>query len=172
MSTGEGKVSERAARTTIYRRIVEEQYSLKGKAAREVHHFVHKNFGPFPFTTRAFDAGFETPAVGLLGLKELIEHGLVEPFPVIYEKAGAVVARVKFTVMVLPSGTTKITGLDNAPAETDKAVVSDVAKDALSRSSKVNKKKKKKSAAGNAAASTSAAADTADDVPAGKQPAA
>jgi len=41
-----------------------------------------------------------------------VEHDLVQPYPVLYEKSGEVVAHVKFTALLLPSGTIKITGMN------------------------------------------------------------
>jgi hypothetical protein len=44
-------------------------------------------------------------------VKECVAHELLEPYPVVYEREGDVVAHAKFTVLLLPSGTTKITGM-------------------------------------------------------------
>jgi hypothetical protein len=46
-----------------------------------------------------------------LGVIECAKHDLVEPYPVYYEKEGEFVAEFKYTVLLLPSGTIKITGL-------------------------------------------------------------
>jgi len=45
-------------------------------------------------------------------IKECVEHELVHPYPVLYEKSGEVVAHVKFTALLLPTGTIKITGVN------------------------------------------------------------
>jgi hypothetical protein len=46
-----------------------------------------------------------------LGVIECAKHDLVEPYPVYYEKEGEFVAEFKYTVLLLPNGTIKITGL-------------------------------------------------------------
>ena len=57
-----------------------------------------------------------------MGIKECITHELLEPYPVLHEAQGDVVAHVKFTVLLLPSGTVKITGMpiDYSAYQTDK----------------------------------------------------
>ena len=46
-----------------------------------------------------------------LGVIECAKQDLVEPYPVYYEKEGEFVAEFKYTVLLLPNGTIKITGL-------------------------------------------------------------
>lgn len=46
-----------------------------------------------------------------LGVIECAKHDLVEPYPVYYEKEGEFVAEFKYTVLLLPNGTIKITGM-------------------------------------------------------------
>jgi len=43
-----------------------------------------KKFGTMPFTLRAFDE----EAKAKMGVVECVKHGIVEPFPVLYEKEG------------------------------------------------------------------------------------
>jgi hypothetical protein len=50
-----------------------------------------------------------------MGVRECVNHGLLAPYAVLSERAGDAVAHVKFTLLLLPTGTIKITGLD-APA--------------------------------------------------------
>ena len=40
-----------------------------------------------------------------LGMKECVQHDLLQPYPVLWEKEGDYVAHVKFTVLVMPNGT-------------------------------------------------------------------
>ena len=56
---------------------------------------------------RAFDD--ETKA--RMGVIECAKHDLMEPYPVYYEKEGEYVAEFKFTVLIMPNNTMKITGL-------------------------------------------------------------
>ncbi|XP_076342036.1 proliferation-associated protein 2G4-like isoform X4 [Tachypleus tridentatus] len=45
-----------------------------------------------------------------MGVVECVNHKLIEPFTVLYEKEGELVAQFKFTVLLMPSGLHKITG--------------------------------------------------------------
>ena len=42
---------------------------------------------------------------------ECAKHDLMEPYPVYFEKDGEFVAEFKYTVLLMPNGTMKITGL-------------------------------------------------------------
>ncbi len=46
-----------------------------------------------------------------MGVIECVKHDLVEPYPIYFEKEGEFVAEFKYTVLIMPNGTTKITGL-------------------------------------------------------------
>ena len=46
-----------------------------------------------------------------MGVVECAKHMVVEPFPVLYEKDGEVVAQIKSTVLMMPNGPLKITGV-------------------------------------------------------------
>jgi curved DNA binding protein len=105
MSTGEGKSREMENRTTIFKRNVDQNYLLKMKASRYVFNEINQKFPTFPFTLRALDE-----KKGRLGITELLKHNLVSPYPVLYEKEGEIVAQFKFTVLILPSSTNRITG--------------------------------------------------------------
>merc|ERR1711942_504918 len=45
------------------------------------------------------------------GVVECVTHKLIEPFQVLFDKEGAYVAQYKFTVLLMPNGPHKITGL-------------------------------------------------------------
>ena len=62
----------------------DETYMLKGKHAREFFSNVSKKFGTMPFTIRMMEN--ETKAK--MGVVECMQHRLVEPFQVLYEKEG------------------------------------------------------------------------------------
>jgi hypothetical protein len=70
---------------------------------------------------------------------------------VLVERQGDIVVHVKFTVLLLPSGTAKVTGLpfNVAGIITDK-VIDEETKSILATSSKTSKKKKKAKKAGEA----------------------
>ena len=46
-----------------------------------------------------------------MGVIECAKHDLMEPYPVYYEKEGEHVAEFKFTVLIMPNNTMKITGI-------------------------------------------------------------
>ena len=97
----------------MYKRDVEEKYSLKMKASRAFFSEVNARFPTLPFTLRAGDE-----KQWRLGVTECVKHGLFTEYPVLYEKADAIIAHVKFTALLLPSG--NVVRLDvGAAAERD-----------------------------------------------------
>merc|ERR1719356_2265496 len=107
MSTGEGKGKETEMRNTVYKRAVDVAYSLKTQKARQFISEVQKRFPVLPFSLRAF----EDEQVARVGVSEAKRHELLDEYPVLKEKDGQFVAQFKFTVLLLPGGTKKITGL-------------------------------------------------------------
>ncbi|KAG8085267.1 hypothetical protein GUJ93_ZPchr0010g9999 [Zizania palustris] len=104
-STGEGKpklLDEK--QTTIYKRAVDKNYHLKMKASRFIFSEISQKFPIMPFTARALE---EKRA--RLGLVECMNHELLQPYPVLHEKPGDLVAHIKFTVLLMPSGSQRIT---------------------------------------------------------------
>merc|ERR1712151_811745 len=67
----------------------------------------NRRFPALPFTLRAI----EDEQVARVGVSEARRHELLEEYPVLHEKLGEVVAQFKFTVLLLPGGTKRITGL-------------------------------------------------------------
>lgn len=104
---------------TVYKK-TDETYMLKMKNSREFFSNVQKKYGTMPFTLRSMEN--ETKAK--MGVVECVTHRLIEPFQVLYEKDGEYVAQFKFTVLLMPNGPHKITGLPFDPAilETDKKI--------------------------------------------------
>ena len=47
-----------------------------------------------------------------LGVKECVSHELVAPYQVLYERPGSFICHVKFTILLMPGGNTKITGIE------------------------------------------------------------
>ncbi|KNA07779.1 hypothetical protein SOVF_168790 [Spinacia oleracea] len=104
-STGEGKprmLDEK--QTTIYKRAVDKNYHLKMKASRFIFSEINQKFPIMPFTARALE---EKRA--RLGLVECVNHDLLQPYPVLYEKPGDFVAHIKFTVLLMPNGSDRVT---------------------------------------------------------------
>jgi len=52
MSTGEGKAREGEARTTVYKRAIDQSYGLKMKSSRALLSESYKRFATLPFTLR------------------------------------------------------------------------------------------------------------------------
>lgn len=149
MSTGEGKPIIRDARTTIFKRAVDQEYRLKMKASRYVFSEVNKRFATFPFSLRHL----EDEKQARMGVVECCKHDLFHTYPVLQEKPGDLVAHFKFTVLLLPSGTTKVTGVPvNLEEFQSDKVVSAAVQEVLARSTKTKKKKKNKKKATEGAA--------------------
>merc|ERR1712110_246760 len=92
---------------TVFKRAVETTYNLKTQKARQFIHEVNKRFPALPFTLRAI----EDEQVARVGVSEAKRHELLEEYPVVKEKEGEYIAQFKFTVLLLPGGTKRITGL-------------------------------------------------------------
>jgi len=144
MSTGEGKGKEAEVRHTVYKRAVETNYSLKTQKARQFISEVTKRFPALPFSLRAI----EDEQVARVGVSEAKRHELLEEYPVLKEKEGQFVAQFKFTVLLLPGGTKKITGLPlgdlEARVKTSFSVQDEEMKKLLATSANPKKQKKKK----------------------------
>jgi len=172
MSTGAGKPNEVDERTTIYKRAPDTTYNLKRKVSRLVFSDIVKKHAVFPFNLRDLDTKLGKEAekeiiaekadkpekgdkpekekkggqLANFAIKECVEHELVHPYPVLYEKTGELVAHVKFTALLLPSGTIKITGVafDRSKLKTSVVVKDEGLLKALSSSSAGGAAKKKK----------------------------
>jgi len=107
-STGDGKVNPSQIKTSLYRRDPNSSYQLKMKTSREVLSKCTEDHGFMTFSLRSFDNEQRTR----LGLKENVSHEVIQEHPVMQEKPGNYVCQFKYTVLVLPNGLLKITGLD------------------------------------------------------------
>eukprot|EP00933_Yihiella_yeosuensis_P032690 TRINITY_DN26315_c0_g1_i1.p1 TRINITY_DN26315_c0_g1~~TRINITY_DN26315_c0_g1_i1.p1 ORF type:complete len:406 (+),score=117.68 TRINITY_DN26315_c0_g1_i1:81-1220(+) len=107
MSTGEGKSKETELRHTVYKRQVENAYVLKTQKARQFISEIGRRFPVLPFSLRQI----EDEQVARIGVSEAKRHELLEEYPVLKEKDNEFVAQFKFTVLLLPGGTKRITGL-------------------------------------------------------------
>merc|ERR1712216_946630 len=113
MSTGEGKSKESEIRSTVFKRAVDVNYILKTQKARQFISEVGKRFPALPFTLRALGDDI----MAKVGVSEAKRHELLEEYPVLREKDKEFVAQFKFTVLLLPGGTKKITGMALGDAE-------------------------------------------------------
>lgn len=140
ISTGEGKPKEGETRTTVYKR-KDLIYQLKMKASKALLSEAEKKYGMMPFSLR----NFEEEGKARLGITECVKHDLMEPYPVYYDKDGEFVAEFKFTVLIMPNNTMKITGLPvDLEAYQSENSITDEATKALLALSLVTKKKKPK----------------------------
>ncbi|XP_008805004.1 ERBB-3 BINDING PROTEIN 1 isoform X2 [Phoenix dactylifera] len=149
-STGEGKpklLDEK--QTTIYKRAVDKNYHLKMKSSRFIFSEINQKFPIMPFTARALE---EKRA--RLGLVECVNHELLQPYPVLHEKPGDLVAHIKFTVLLMPNGSDRITSHPLQQLQPTKTIDNDPEIKAwLSLGTKTKKKgggKKKKGKKGGA----------------------
>eukprot|EP00899_Mesostigma_viride_P003280 jgi/Mesvir1/12953/Mv05966-RA.1 len=137
-TTGEGKpkmLDEK--QTTVYKRDVAVNYSLKMKASRVTFSEIQTKFPIMPFSTRALE-----DKRARLGLVECVAHGLLTPYPVLFEKPGEVTAHFKFTVLLMPNGQDKVTGLAAPVQEVQSSkVVEDADLKAILATSLKSKKK-------------------------------
>merc|ERR1711948_12933 len=102
-----GKGKETELRSTVFKRSPDTSYILKTQKARQFISEVNERFPALPFTLRAI----EDEQVARVGVSEARRHELLEEYPVLHEKSGEIVAQFKFTLLLLPGGTKKVTGL-------------------------------------------------------------
>ena len=55
----------------------------------------------------------------------MLKHDLLHAYPVMYEKNGEVIAQVKFTVLITPTATVRLTGPHNVSAVTSEHKIED-----------------------------------------------
>merc|ERR1712196_601437 len=94
-------------KSTVFKRAVENTYMLKTQKARQFITEVNRRFPALPFSLRAI----EDEQVARIGVSEARRHELLEEYPVLKEKPNEFLAQFKFTVLLLPGGTKKVTGL-------------------------------------------------------------
>ncbi|XP_042066782.1 ERBB-3 BINDING PROTEIN 1-like [Salvia splendens] len=161
-STGEGKprlLDEKE--TTIYKRAVDKNYNLKMKASRFIFSEISQKFPIMPFSARALD---EKRA--RLGLVECTNHDLLQPYPVLHEKPGDLVAHIKFTVLLMPNGSDRVTSHPLQELQPTKSVDDPGVKAWLALGTKTKKKgggKKKKGKKGDKTEETTDAAVPMDE---------
>lgn len=107
VSTGSGKPREHEARTTIYRKN-ETLYQLKMKISRQLHSEIASRFLDYPFNIRW---ALDDLCKARLGISECARHDVVQALPVLCEKDDELVAQFRFTVLLMPNGPMRITGI-------------------------------------------------------------
>lgn len=165
-STGEGKpklLDEK--QTTIYKRAVDKNYHLKMKASRYIFSEISQKFPIMPFSARSLE---EKRA--RLGLVECVNHDLLQPYPVLHEKPGDLVAHIKFTVLLMPNGSDRITTHPLQELQPTKTIDDPEIKAWLALPTKTKKKgggKKKKGKKGDKSEDTAEVAEPMDAAPNG-----
>lgn len=140
MSTGEGKAIERDTRETVYKRQVDVDYKLKMKTSRQVFSEINKSYPTMPFTLRALS----DPKRSRMAMTEMLKHNLLTPYPVLYEKDDAIVARCSLTVLVTANQTVVVTKNEMPRLECGIMMEDEEIKGLLATSMDKRKKKKKK----------------------------
>merc|ERR1711982_274627 len=123
-------------------------YRLKMKSSRNLLSEVDRKYPTLPFTTR----NFTDERTAKMGVTECVTHGLLIPYPSLHEKPGAHVAHFKCTVLLLPSGTSRISGLelpdyfktDKTPDETSIEVLKQLKEEEEKKAKKKLTKERKK----------------------------
>jgi len=92
-SSGEGLLRESEKENLVMKRMLDERYSLKSRLSREALNTFKRN--RFPVTVRnKLTSKFK------FGIRECLKNRLVDKYPVMEEKSGEFVARLKFTIVV------------------------------------------------------------------------
>ena len=91
----------------MYKRDINRNYVLKSKAARTFFNDVITKYPVFGFSSRCF----EDEITAKIGVKECLEHELINPYPVLIEKQDDVIAQFKYTVLMTNASTLQTTGL-------------------------------------------------------------
>jgi len=159
ISTGDGTNKEKDSKTVIFKK-TDLTYMLKMKTSREFYSQVSKTYGPMPFNLRNCDEEKKAR----MGVVECVKHNVIQPFHVLYEKEGTFVAQFKFTVLLMPNGPQKITGLpfDASLYKSEKSIDDGEILTLLKQSANPKAAKKKKKAAEKAV--TEEATDKKDDM--------
>jgi curved DNA binding protein len=148
MSTGEGKTREITNRTTVFKRALDRNYQLKLQASRQIFSEINSKCPTLPFSLTCLDEKKRR-----MGISEIVKHELVDSYPVLWEKEGEHIAQFKFTVLILPTVTEKLTAAFPLPGVTSQYNVTEEIQQCIGLSLKRAKKKKpKKKVAAPAAA--------------------
>lgn len=106
VSTGNGAARETTAKVSVFKK-TDEVYQLKLRSSRLFYTEVLHKHNMMPFNLR----NFEDEKKAKMGVVECVNHKLVEPYQVLFEKTGELVVQFKFTVMITSTGPARITGL-------------------------------------------------------------
>lgn len=141
VTTGDGKCNGGEKPTTIFKKN-DITYQLRLKASRATFSELQKKAGAFPFTLRSM----EDIKKARMGLSECVNHQLITPYEVMYDKPGQFVAQFFTTIALTKTGTLKFSGAQVPDFEnqvkTEKKIENEDIKQLISQPLKTNKKKK------------------------------
>jgi len=155
VSTGTGKTREENLRPTIYKRDVDQTYLLKIAASRKLFSEIHAKYPSLPFTIRNL-----AEKHARFGLGELETHSLINPYPILYEKAGEIVAQFKYTALVGKAGALRLTEQPLPFVQSQYSVADPTVKALLATTPSMKKTKKKVKKAKKAKTTTAGATTT------------
>lgn len=153
VSSGDGKLSERNHRPTIYKRNPQITFHLKNESSKKFLKEVQTRFETMPFSLRQIDR-----KIAGMGVIECFRHGLVDPYPVLCEKKHATVVQFKTTLILMPRETVQAVNFQVQSYTSSKSVQNEEVKKILQTTMKIGKKKA--AAQKNAATSSGEAMDT------------
>lgn len=115
LSAGSGDFVASSEKPWIYRK-TDKAHSLKARSGRALYSHIQSNFGKMAFHIRSLDPAanskkphnLDSNAIKL-GFSELIATEMVQGYETLYDREKALVARFMFTVILLPSGPSRIT---------------------------------------------------------------
>ncbi|EPT03507.1 peptidase M24A methionine aminopeptidase [Fomitopsis schrenkii] len=100
-STGRGRVVE-SGEVSHYARVADPpRVNLRLTTAKSLLNTINKNFGTLPFCRRYLDRIGEQRY--LLALNHLVQQGIVEDYPPLYDQKGAMTAQFEHTILLRPT---------------------------------------------------------------------
>ncbi|KZT72904.1 peptidase M24A, methionine aminopeptidase [Daedalea quercina L-15889] len=100
-STGRGRVVE-SGEVSHYARVVDApRVNLRLTTAKSLLNTINKNFGTLPFCRRYLDRIGEQRY--LLALNHLVQQGIVQDYPPLYDQKGSMTAQFEHTILLRPT---------------------------------------------------------------------
>jgi len=104
----------------VYKRSPDQSVDLRTKHARAFFHEVKKRFPSFGFSLRSFENELEARS----GVKDCVSKGLVDPYYIVCEKSGEIVAQYQWTVLISAKRVVLLTShlMDEGSVKSEKSV--------------------------------------------------
>lgn len=100
-STGNGYVHDDLECSHYAKRADAKNVPLRVESAKKLLNVINKNFGTLPFCRRYLDRLGQEKY--LLGLRALVENGIVEDYPPLVDKKGSYTAQFEHTILLRPN---------------------------------------------------------------------